>query len=241
MSEIDVAWASYYAGIYAPARPYPRRETCWWRHRAPRKLKRLLDVIAASLGLLVLSPLFLLVAIAIRTESAGPAFFRQVRLGKNAEPFTFYKFRTMTADNDPGIHRRFVERLIVRPSEELKGDTGSFKLENDKRVTGIGKLLRRTSLDELPQLLNVLRGDMSLIGPRPPIPYEVELYSPRALRRLEGTPGMTGLWQVSGRCMTTFDEMVELDIEYIENWSLGLDFEILVRTLPAVLGKQGAW
>jgi len=203
--------------------------------------KRLLDVVVAALGLLVLSPLLFLIAITIRLESSGPAFFRQVRLGRDATPFTFYKFRTMTDGNDPSIHRRYVERLITKPSEQLKGDTGSFKLENDPRLTRLGRVLRRTSLDELPQLFNVFAGDMSLVGPRPPIAYEAELYTDRARRRLECKPGITGLWQVSGRCLTTFDEMVELDIEYIDNWSLGLDMAILVRTLPAVLSGKGAW
>ncbi len=189
----------------------------------------------------MLSPFLLLVAVAVRLESKGPALFRQTRLGKDAQPFTFYKFRTMVDGNDPEIHRRYVESLITKPSEELKGDTGSFKIENDPRLTKLGGLLRRTSIDELPQLFNVLTGDMSLVGPRPPLPYEVELYSARALRRLECRPGITGLWQVSGRCMTTFDEMVELDIEYIDTWSLGLDLRILARTPRAVLGGRGAW
>jgi lipopolysaccharide/colanic/teichoic acid biosynthesis glycosyltransferase len=200
-----------------------------------------MDIAVAALGLLLLSPLLLLVAVAVRLDSPGPVLYRQVRLGKGAEPFTFYKFRTMVANNDPGIHQRYVSRLITRPSEELKGDTGAFKIENDPRVTRLGRFLRRASIDELPQLYNVLRGDMSLVGPRPPIPYEVELYSPRALRRLECKPGITGLWQVSGRCMKTYDEMVELDIEYIDNWSLRMDLVILARTPAAVLGKRGAW
>jgi lipopolysaccharide/colanic/teichoic acid biosynthesis glycosyltransferase len=162
-------------------------------------------------------------------------------VGKDGQPFIFYKFRTMTDGNDPAIHRCYVKSLITRPSEELKGDTGSFKLENDPRLTRLGKLLRCSSIDELPQLMNVLLGEMSLVGPRPAIDYEVELYSDRARRRLESKPGITGLWQVSGRCRTTFDEMVELDIEYIDGWSLWLDMEILVRTLPAVFSGMGAW
>jgi lipopolysaccharide/colanic/teichoic acid biosynthesis glycosyltransferase len=204
-------------------------------------VKRSIDVLVSALGLAVLSPFLLLIAVAVRLESHGPALFRQVRLGKNGQPFTFYKFRTMVDGNDPSVHRRYVERLITRPSEELKGDTGSFKLEHDPRVTKVGGFLRRTSLDELPQLLNVLNGEMSLVGPRPPLVYEAELYSERASRRLECTPGITGLWQVSGRCLTTFDEMVELDIEYIESWSLGLDMAILARTLPAVINGGGAF
>jgi len=167
--------------------------------------------------------------------------FRQVRLGKDSVPFTFYKFRTMVDGNDASIHKRYVADLITQPSEALKGDTGSFKIEHDPRLTRIGGALRRWSIDELPQILNVLAGDMSLIGPRPPLDYEVELYSERARRRLECKPGITGLWQVSGRCLTTFDEMVELDIEYIDTWSLWLDVSILLRTPSAVLGGKGAW
>ena len=206
----------------------------------PRALKRAIDISVALLGLVVLSPLLVMVAIAIRIESSGPALFKQVRLGKDAQPFMFYKFRTMRDGNDPEIHRQYVESLITQPSEDLKGDGGVFKIEHDPRVTRLGALLRRTSLDEVPQLLNVLSGDMSLVGPRPPIPYEAELYSERAWRRMDCTPGITGLWQVSGRCLTTFDEMVELDIEYIDNWSLGLDISILARTLPAVINGGGA-
>lgn len=204
-------------------------------------LKRAMDVSVGLLGLVILSPLLLLIALAIRLESRGPALFRQERLGKDSEPFTFYKFRTMSVGNDPAIHKRYVEELITRPSDGLKGDTGSFKLEDDPRLTRLGKLLRRTSLDELPQLLNVVSGDMSLVGPRPPIAYEAELYTDHARRRLECRPGITGLWQVSGRCQTTFDEMVDLDIEYIDRWSLGLDLAILIRTLPAVISGRGAW
>lgn len=204
-------------------------------------VKRSIDVIVASLGLIALSPLLLLIGLAVRLESPGPALFRQVRLGRGARPFVFYKFRTMRDGNDSDIHKRYVEELITRPSEELKGGSGSFKIEDDPRLTRIGRFLRRTSLDELPQLLNVLAGEMSLVGPRPPLAYEVELYSERARRRLECTPGITGLWQVSGRCLTTFDEMVDLDIEYIDNWSLGLDLAILARTVPTVVSGRGAW
>jgi lipopolysaccharide/colanic/teichoic acid biosynthesis glycosyltransferase len=206
-----------------------------------RAAKRAIDFMVAAAGLVLLSPFLVLVAVAVRLESKGPVLFRQTRLGKDAQPFTFYKFRTMVDGNDPAIHRRYVENLIAKPSEELKGDTGSFKIENDPRLTRLGGLLRRTSVDELPQLFNVLTGEMSLVGPRPPLAYEVELYSARALRRLECKPGITGLWQVSGRCMTTFDEMVELDVEYIETWSLALDLRILARTPRAVLGGKGAW
>lgn len=209
--------------------------------RVPLALKRVGDAFVSMIGLVILSPILLLIGLIVRMESRGPALFRQERLGKDGVPFTFYKFRTMVDGNDPSIHRHYVSQLITNGSETLKGDTGSFKLENDPRVTRFGRILRRTSVDELPQLLNVLAGTMSLVGPRPPLKYEVELYSDRARRRLECRPGITGLWQVSGRCQTTFDEMVELDIEYVDNWSLGLDLRILARTIPVVFGRKGAW
>ncbi|PKQ14947.1 MAG: UDP-phosphate galactose phosphotransferase [Actinobacteria bacterium HGW-Actinobacteria-7] len=209
--------------------------------RVALAIKRVADFCAAALGLVLLSPILVLVGLIIRLESPGPALFKQERLGQAGEPFTFLKFRTMVDGNDPSIHQEYVRELITQGSESLKGDTGSFKIENDPRVTRFGRILRRTSVDELPQLINVLIGDMSLVGPRPPLRYEVKLYSPRALRRLECRPGITGLWQVSGRCETTFDEMVALDIEYAERWSLGLDLKILVRTIPVVFGRKGAW
>jgi lipopolysaccharide/colanic/teichoic acid biosynthesis glycosyltransferase len=203
--------------------------------------KRFIDVCVASIGLVVLAPFLLVIGLFIRLESPGPALFRQIRLGKDAAPFTFYKFRTMSDGNDPTIHMKYVADLITCGSEDLKGDTGSFKIEDDPRVTRIGRVLRQTSIDELPQLINVLFGEMSLVGPRPPLPYEAELYSEHARRRLDCTPGITGLWQVSGRCQTTFDEMVALDVEYMERWSLGLDLSILARTVPVVFGRKGAW
>ena len=209
--------------------------------RVALAVKRVADFCASALGLVLLSPILLLIGLIVRMESPGPALFRQERIGQGSVPFTFYKFRTMADGNDPAIHQKYVRQLITQGSEDLKGDTGSFKIENDPRVTRFGRILRRTSIDELPQLLNVLAGDMSLVGPRPPLRYEVELYSARALRRLECRPGITGLWQVSGRCQTTFDEMVGLDIEYVDDWSLGLDLRILARTVPVVFGRKGAW
>ncbi len=209
--------------------------------RIPLAIKRVADTCASALGLLLLSPVLLLIGLIVRMESSGPALFRQERIGQGGVPFTFYKFRTMEDGNDSSIHQDYVRQLITEGSEDLKGDTGSFKIEDDPRVTRFGRILRRTSLDELPQLLNVLVGDMSLVGPRPPLQYEVELYSDYALRRLECKPGITGLWQVSGRCQTTFDEMVELDVEYVDSWSLGLDLRILARTVPVVFGREGAW
>lgn len=217
------------------------RASAAWRVGAARVTKRAIDVVGAAFGLLLLSPLLAMVALAVRLDSPGSPLFSQARLGKNGVPFTFYKFRSMSEGNDCSIHRAYVTRLIRSQSESLKGSEGSYKIERDPRVTRLGRILRRTSVDELPQLWNVLRGDMSLVGPRPPLPYEVELYTARHLRRLEVTPGMTGLWQVSGRTKTTFEQMVDLDLAYIDNWSLGLDLRILVRTVSAVLDRKGAW
>lgn len=208
--------------------------------RGGRAAKRALDVFGSVVGIVMLSPVMLVISALIRLESPGPALFKQTRIGRGGEPFTLYKLRTMSLNNDEEIHERYVRSLITDADESLKGESGCYKLEDDPRVTRIGRFLRRTSLDELPQLLNVFLGDMSLVGPRPPMAFEVELYSPRARRRLDGLPGMTGLWQVSGRCETTFDEMVELDIRYLENQSFAGDIKILMRTVPVVFGKRGA-
>ncbi|MEW5946808.1 MAG: sugar transferase [bacterium] len=197
-----------------------------------RVLKRAMDV-AASLALLaLLFPLLAAAALAVRLDSPGPVLFRQVRVGRKGRRFHIFKFRTMRAD-----------------AEELKGalepggkkDGRLFKMERDPRSTRVGKTLRRWSLDELPQLINVLFGEVSLVGPRPLIPGEAEGCEEWHLKRLEVTPGVTGLWQVSGRSDLDFDEMVKLDIYYIENWSLWLDFEIIVRTIPAILSRRGAY
>lgn len=203
--------------------------------------KRVLDIVGATVGLALLSPVLALVAVAVRLDSPGSAVFRQQRIGRGGRPFTFYKFRTMRDGNDPAIHRAYTAALIKGETENLRGENGSFKIEADPRVTRLGRFLRRTSIDELPQLVNVLRGDMSLVGPRPPLDYEVALYSDRDHRRLGVTPGITGLWQVNGRCGTTFSEMVDLDLAYIDNWSLGLDLRIIARTFRAVLDRKGAW
>lgn len=204
-------------------------------------LKRSLDLFGALVGGLLISPLLLALAVAVKLDSPGPVLFRQRRIGQGGRPFTFYKFRTMQHNNDPEIHKDYVSALIREESEELKGDGGSYKIEADPRVTRLGRLLRRTSLDELPQLFNVLRGDMSLVGPRPPIDYEVELYGERELGRLAVLPGMTGLWQVSGRAQTTYQQMVDLDLEYIRTWSFLLDLRILAKTVGVVLVRRGAW
>lgn len=206
--------------------------------------KRALDVIGSGLGLLVGAPLFLGIAAAIKLSSRGPVLFRQVRVGQYGETFVFLKFRSMYVNNDPSIHKEYVKALISGRAERKSSDgksEGVYKLTRDPRVTRIGAFLRKTSLDELPQLYNVLKGDMSLVGPRPAIPYEVEAYETWHRRRvLEAKPGITGLWQVNGRSRVTFDEMVRLDVRYAMTRSLWLDIKTLVETPRAVIMGQGA-
>ena len=205
-------------------------------------LKRTLDV-AGSLALLaVLSPVFLIVAALIKLTSRGPVFFRQERIGESARPFTMLKFRTMRVDADPKIHQEYVKQFITANAAADRSDEGAvFKITNDPRITPIGRVLRRASIDELPQFWNVLKGDMSLVGPRPPLHYEVEAYKPWHLRRvLEAKPGVTGLWQVSGRSRTTFDDMVRLDLRYAQTHSVWTDIKILLATPRAVIVGKGA-
>ena len=202
--------------------------------------KRVVDVVVSAMLIAILSPLMVLIAIAIRLNSPGPALFRQRRVGQNGVPFTLFKFRTMTVDGDDSIHRQYMEDLVRGEAEARLNDSGErVFLLDDPRVTRLGSMLRKTSLDELPNLFNVLRGDMSLVGPRPPISYEFELYDERARARLDVKPGMTGLAQVRGRGRLNFEEILEADLHYIETWSLGLDFKILLKTVPSVLGKRG--
>ncbi|HEY8648529.1 MAG TPA: sugar transferase [Candidatus Limnocylindria bacterium] len=195
-------------------------------------VKRAADLTLATAALVVASPLFLAVAIAIKIESRGPVFYRQRRLGKDSVPFEIIKFRSMGED---------AEHQVAVLSERNEATGPLFKMRRDPRVTRVGRLLRRCSLDELPQLLNVLRGEMSLVGPRPPLPSEVAKYEDWQLARLRALPGMTGLWQVSGRSEVPFNDMVRLDLHYVRNWSLGLDLEIIMRTIPAVLANRGAY
>jgi exopolysaccharide biosynthesis polyprenyl glycosylphosphotransferase len=195
-------------------------------------LKRVLDAVLAALALALLSPLMLLVAILIRLDSPGPVIFRQTRVGRGGRPFTVFKFRTMRE----GAERE--QEALTRLNE---ADGPLFKIKEDPRRTRLGVFLRRTSLDELPQFYNVLKGEMSLIGPRPALPSEVEQYQPWQRRRLETWPGLTGLWQVSGRSDRTFDEMVLLDIYYIENWSPLLDLKIALKTIPTLILGTGAY
>jgi exopolysaccharide biosynthesis polyprenyl glycosylphosphotransferase len=208
------------------------------------RLKRLMDVAIAGFLLVVTSPLFLLMALLIKRSGPGPVFFVQERLGRDGQPFLFYKFRTMEHNSDDAIHRQFAAMFINGDEEGCRrrnGDRKIFKMSQDPRVTRIGSWLRRTSLDELPQIFNVLRGDMSLVGPRPPIVYELEHYQPWHMERLKVTPGLTGLWQVSGRSSVPFEEMVRLDVHYINHWSLWMDLRILLKTVPVVLQGTGGY
>jgi lipopolysaccharide/colanic/teichoic acid biosynthesis glycosyltransferase len=204
---------------------------------------RTLDVTVASLVLIVLSPLLLLIALLIRLDSNGKALYRQRRMGRGLEPFTIVKFRTMSEGVSHDTHRQFVLALIAGDDPETAdyGHTGPrFKMARDTRVTRVGRILRKTSIDELPQLWNVVRGDMSLVGPRPPIPYEVEHYPPHWFERFAVKPGVTGLWQVNGRSELTLEEMIELDTEYVRRRSFWLNIRIMARTIPAVLRCKGA-
>jgi exopolysaccharide biosynthesis polyprenyl glycosylphosphotransferase len=202
-----------------------------------RWLKRVFDVSVALFVLVVLSPLMAVVAALVKLTSAGPVFYAQDRVGQGGRHFKFYKFRSMRTGSDDKLHREYAKKWIEQGEAAHVDRSGQavFKLKSDPRITLVGAFIRKYSIDELPQLFNVLRGDMSLIGPRPPIPYEVEVYREWHRRRLEGPQGITGLWQVSGRNRLSFDEMVMLDIEYIENWSLALDLKILWRTVGVVL------
>ncbi len=194
--------------------------------------KRLMDILASSLGLLVLGPLMLVLGILVKLDSRGAMFYRSRRCGQGGRVFWFYKLRSMYV----GAEARRSELWHLN-----EADGPIFKVRQDPRITPVGRWLRRTSLDELPQLLNVLKGDMTLVGPRPPLPDEVGRYEPWQLRRLDVKPGLTCLWQISGRSRLGFDEWMRLDLDYIRRRSLGLDLQILVRTLPAVLSREGAY
>lgn len=210
---------------------------------AERIVKRISDLAIAAVALIIVSPLWLLITILIKMDSRGAALFRQERVGMDGRIFLCYKFRTMRADADESIHREAYRKNIEGDAAANSGneDKPVFgKVKNDPRVTRNGRWLRRASLDELPQLLNVLIGDMSVVGPRPPIPYEVEDYAVSHRKRLDMKPGITGLWQVSGRNRLTFEEMVRLDLYYIENWTLWLDLKIILLTIPAVFRGDGA-
>jgi len=204
------------------------------------RTKQVMDFVGSALLLIMLAPLLLIIALAIKISSKGPVLYRQQRVGQYGQGFTFLKFRSMHPDNDNSVHKEYVTRLISGKASAHKllnvNSESVYKLTNDTRVTRIGRFLRKTSLDELPQLVNVLKGDMSLVGPRPAIPYELAAYQTWHRRRiLEVKPGITGLWQVSGRNRIKFDEMVRLDLQYAKSWSPWLDIKILIRTPRAVL------
>jgi lipopolysaccharide/colanic/teichoic acid biosynthesis glycosyltransferase len=202
-----------------------------------------MDIAISSLTLAICLPIFLVIAAAIKATSTGPVFFRQQRVGQYGRHFTFLKFRSMRVNNDCSIHREYVSRLIAGTAARVTAigeSDGVYKLANDRRVTRVGRFLRRTSLDELPQLINVLRGEMSLVGPRPPIPYELAAYETwHRQRLLQVKPGITGLWQVKGRSRVSFDDMVRLDLQYASTWSPWMDFIILLQTPGAVF--KGAY
>jgi exopolysaccharide biosynthesis polyprenyl glycosylphosphotransferase len=211
--------------------------------RLPRLAKRLMDIFGSALALLIFLPLFIVIAIAIKLSSKGPVLFCQERTGQYGKRFKFLKFRSMCVNNDPAIHREFVTQFIASSNGHGQATNAQplFKLTADPRVTSIGHFLRRTSLDELPQFLNVLKGEMSLVGPRPPVPYEVKAYRIwHRTRLLAAKPGITGLWQVAGRSRVKFDDMVRMDLRYATSWSLWLDIKILFQTPRAVLTGNGA-
>ena len=213
--------------------------------------KRCLDVILASLALIVLLPLLLLITVLIMLDSPGPVVFTQKRVGAKRQrlgrqaiwviqDFTMYKFRSMIENADPSVHEAYIREFVEGRAQATAESGGKFKLTNDPRVTRIGGLLRKYSLDELPQLVNVLKGDMSLVGPRPVPAYEVACYGNGHHKRLAALPGITGFWQVKGRCQVSFEEMIRMDLEYIGKASFAYDLKILFLTIPAVISRRGA-
>lgn len=215
--------------LYASNQTVVRPQT----HKAYLVGKRLVDITGAGFGILVLTPLFIIIAVLIKVDSPhGPLLFKQTRVGKDGKLFHMYKFRSMVTNAE-----EMLAELLSR--NEIHG--AMFKMKDDPRITRIGRFIRKTSIDELPQLWNVLKGDMSLVGPRPPLPREVEEYSPYDKQRLLVTPGCTGLWQVSGRNSLTFSEMVELDLHYIQNRSIWLDFKLIVKTVWVIVFPNSAY
>lgn len=205
------------------------------------RAKRILDIVLTSLALIPASLIMLVAAIAIWIDSPGPIIFQQKRVGMNGAEFNFYKFRSMHHNVASGVHEEATARFIHGNSINCTDASMPYKLGNDSRITRVGKFIRKTSIDELPQLWNVLKGDMSLVGPRPPLRYEVNLYSPHDFLRLSGKPGLTGTWQVYGRGRVTFQEMVAQDISYLETQSLAYDLKLMVLTVPVMLtGRGGA-
>lgn len=195
-------------------------------------IKRFCDILLSLIGLIVMSPLLLIVAVAIKLDSPGKVIYANSRIGKDGKGFKMYKFRSMCADADKKLE-------ALQSLNEASGPV--FKIVNDPRLTRVGKFIRKCSIDELPQLINIIIGDMSIVGPRPPLPNEVEQYTPHQKLRLSVTPGLTCYWQINGRSNTKFDKWVELDLEYIENRNLWIDFYLIFKTIPVVLGRKGAY
>lgn len=225
---------------------FPRPESVDRSNRLAPIMKRVIDVLGSAIVLVLFSPLFLIIAVAIKVTSVGPVFFKQERLGLRGEKFVCLKFRSMHTNCDRSPHQEYIKNFIGGQrggsGARKEGIPGIYKLQQDQRITPMGVFLRKTSLDEFPQFINVLKGEMSLVGPRPPIPYEYGLYDLWHRRRLlKSKPGITGLWQVKGRSRTTFDEMVRLDLQYLREWSLWLDVKILLRTPRAVFSCKGAY
>jgi lipopolysaccharide/colanic/teichoic acid biosynthesis glycosyltransferase len=238
------SWDKNSAGWVADSKLYPDLKRKGSRKRLPLVIKRAIDVVGSGALLLMLSPFLAAIVALIKLTSKGQVIYKQERLGQFGARFKCLKFRTMYTNNDPKIHQEYVQQFIAGKAglDKSEGsDQPVYKLVKDPRVTFIGGFLRKTSLDELPQFWNVLRGDMSLVGPRPPVPYEFEVYDIWHRRRvLEVRPGVTGLWQVSGRNRTRFDEMVRLDLRYCQTWSIWLDLKILLATPRAVFNGGGA-
>lgn len=233
------------AGPSVDKKLYPEMHAEKKSRRLSRAIKRAIDIAGSLAALIVLFPLLAVIAVGVKLSSKGPILFRQGRVGQHGVVFQFLKFRSMRVDSDPRVHREFVNEFIrgsARGSATDRKNSKVFKITDDPRVTRVGAILRKTSLDELPQFWNVLVGDMSLVGPRPPIPYELDSYRTWHKRRIfEVKPGITGLWQVYGRSRTTFDEMVRLDLRYARTWSVLLDLKILVQTPRAMFSGEGAY
>jgi exopolysaccharide biosynthesis polyprenyl glycosylphosphotransferase len=215
--------------------------------RSAQSIKRIMDIIGSFLCIIIFLPFFIIISTCIKLTSKGPVFFRQERVGQFGKKFIFLKFRSMYSNNDPNIHKEYISKLIhENKSYDGRNDNTEakplYKIKDDPRITPLGRLLRKTSLDEIPQFFNVLKGEMSLVGPRPPIPYEIDNYDIWHRRRvIEIKPGITGLWQVDGRSSTSFDDMVRLDIKYFQEWSLWLDIKILLKTPWVVILCRGAY
>lgn len=239
------SWDRDGAEPVADARLYPDLSNGGAKKHPSLIVKRVIDIVGSSALLFLLSPLLAAIALAIKLTSKGSVIFQQGRVGQFGKRFKCLKFRSMYANNNPKIHQEYVQRFISGQAGSDNAEPGKatvYKITDDPRVTRIGRFLRKTSLDELPQLWNVLTGEMSLVGPRPPLPYEFEIYEVWHRRRvLEVKPGVTGLWQVSGRSRTCFDDMVRLDLRYSQSWSLWLDLKILIATPRAALGGEGAY